>query len=162
MSIHKTISQTLSSHSWSDESWRDGTTAAIITALHKAGFEIVRKSDVRETVDLEPGEYWLTSSGDGTGRAIVTTQRELLIEQKGGGWSCLGVGVYEGWRIEQRSLTDPTMSWAYADQWVVHMKHEADEDAKATNLANELKKHMSRETAIACARQLIKSGWRKE
>lgn len=34
-----------------------------------------------DTVDLEPGDYWMTSSGDGKGRAIVTSQKRLLVEQ---------------------------------------------------------------------------------
>lgn len=62
----------------------------------------------RGVVDLEPGDYWLTSVGDGKGRAIVTLERRLLIEQKGGGWADLNMPVYP-WTIEPRSEAVPSL-----------------------------------------------------
>lgn len=72
----------------------------------------------REFVALEPGDYWIISA-DGRGRAIVTSQRELLIEQFGGEWSCLGVGICESWVIKPREFTDDEIrEWNASDERV--------------------------------------------
>lgn len=82
--------------------------------------EAMSDNTVREIVDLKPGDYWLTSSGDGTGRAIVTKQRELIIEQCNGVWSCLGIGVPDEWLIVPRTehVGDGPDPWHLADQRV--------------------------------------------
>ena len=63
--------------------------------------------------DLPPGDYWLTSVGDGKGRAVMTTSGMFLVEQfpeKDGSayWADLThlLGA-SSWKIEPRSEVDP-------------------------------------------------------
>ena len=77
--------------------------------LHR--FELLAEVDrLRAQVDLAPGDYWMTSIGDGRGRAIVTYQGRLLVEQFPDSegrvlWSDL-TDVYRSstsWRFEPRA-----------------------------------------------------------
>lgn len=121
----------------------------------------------REEVDLTPGDYWLTSCGDGRGRAIVTLQRELLIEQYGGGWSCLGIGAFPEWGLEPRTFVpDDPDPWHAADLQVKEWRDAAEEAAErereisdlARDLAGEFHHH---DGHLVQARDLYELGWRR-
>lgn len=86
-------------------------------------------------VDLAPGDYWITSSEDGRGRAIVTSQGILLIEQFGGGWSDLGMGVHDSWTVEPREYGgERDAEWAAADVAARSAQEKAEREAEREKL----------------------------
>lgn len=90
-------------------------------------------------VNLEPGDYWLTAPV-GRGRAIVTGQRELLIEQQDDGeWWNPGVDIQSSWTMEPRTYSEETPDpWHAADERAKFLKRQHDLEAEQSKRVEEL------------------------
>lgn len=99
-----------SGHPWLEITATGGLHFRTQEEAEAAGLVPLVAETKRGRVDLTPGDYWLTSYGDGKGPAIVTNEGLLLVEQfpsretKSTTWSDMTHLYHPGrWKIEPRS-----------------------------------------------------------